>query len=80
MACARAGLLGGGNIIFGGVLLKLFGSTDSFRLVAVILGVEVQVLIQVFFFVALVGVEEDVLIIIAGGVGLVRVNCRVDGV
>ena len=62
------------------MLFKLFDSTDCFGLVAVILGVQIQVLIQVFFFVALVGVEEDVLIIVAGGVGKVGVNGRVDGV
>ena len=49
-------------------------------MVAVVLGGKVKVLIQVFFIVALVGVEEDFLILVAGGVDKVGVNGRVDGV
>jgi hypothetical protein len=80
LAFTLAGLFGGGGVILGLVLLELFDSTDSFGLAAVIVGVEIQDLVWVFFFVALYGVEEDVLVFVASGVGEVWVDGRVGGV
>ena len=55
-------------------------STDGFGLAAVILGIEIQNIVWVFAFVAPYGVEEDVLVFVASGVGEVWVDGRVGGV
>jgi hypothetical protein len=51
-----AGLLGGGGVLLGWVLLKLFDPTDVLGFAAIVLGVEVQYIVLVFFFVFLFGV------------------------
>ncbi len=80
VAFALAGLLGGGGVILGRVLLELFDSSDGFGLADVILGFELQYIVWAFVFVALYGVEEDVLVFVASGVGEVWVDVRVGGV